>query len=80
MNLVEKFSLGLRLDASQALAMLAMSYQVRPLRQGEPCERLDDDLLLIPDVCMGRGNDADEYRVALPGYLLDSSKIGRAHV
>ncbi len=80
MNLVEKFAYGIGLDASQALAMLAMSYQVRPLRISEPHEKLDDDLYLIPDICMGRGSKADEYRVVLPGCLLDFSKLDETQI
>ena len=80
MNLVEKFACGIGLDASQALAMLAMSYQVRPLSESEPHEILDDDLFLIPDICMGRGDKSDEYRVALPGCLLDASKLDESQV
>ncbi|MBE6381551.1 MAG: DUF4209 domain-containing protein [Lentisphaerae bacterium] len=80
MNLVKKFAYGIGLDASQALAMLAMSYQVRPMIDTEPHEKFDDDLFVIPDICMGRGNDAEEYRVALPGYLLDASKLDESRV
>jgi hypothetical protein len=79
-NLIEKFTYGIGLDASQALAMFAMSYQVRPIDVDEPKERLDDVLYLIPDVCMGKSNDDDEYRVALPGLLLDASQLDESKV
>ena len=72
MNLVDKFTYGIGLDAAQALAMLAMSYQVRPLAKGEQYSEFDGDLYIIPDICMSKSDGREEYRATIPGYLLNS--------
>ena len=75
-KMINSFDRALGLDAAQALAMLAMSYQVRPKIEGEYVKDVPEvsGLYIIPDICMGKGDDAEEYSHIM-GYLLDFNII-----
>ena len=70
--MTQQFDFALGLDGSQALAMLAMSYQVRPKLKDESVTPVAhvEGLYVIPDICMGKGASAKEY-TPINGYLLD---------
>lgn len=78
-SVINKFERSIGLEATQALAMLAMSYQVRDFKLDEPREALGGDLYRIPDICMGRSNGDDEYYVKIAGYLLDAKVLSESY-
>ena len=80
-KMINSFDRALGLDASQALAVLAMSYQVRSKIEGECIKDISEvsGLYIIPDICMGKGADAEEYS-PIKGYLLDFDIIKQDRV